>query len=65
MDTQIIATYCLCDDLMKLMDQRADPQSQMTGAAVLTPAIAAALFFAAILKPRGMRCKNKVTSRRC
>jgi len=45
MDTQIIAIYCVCDDLLKAMDQRDDRQCQMSGAEVMTTAIVAALYF--------------------
>lgn len=46
MDTQIIAIYCLCDDLLKALYHREDPQCQMRDAEVLTTALVAALFFA-------------------
>jgi len=29
MDTQIIAMFCLCDDILKGLHHRDDPQSQM------------------------------------
>jgi hypothetical protein len=45
MDTQIIAIFCLCDDMLKALDYRDDPQSQMTTAEVMTTAILAALRF--------------------
>ena len=45
MDEQIIATYCLCDDLLKAMHHPADRQCQMTDAEVMTTALTAALFF--------------------
>lgn len=46
MDTQIIAIYCLCDDLLKALYHRDDPQSQMTDPEVLTTALVVAVFFA-------------------
>jgi hypothetical protein len=45
MDEQIIATYCLCDDLLKALHHQEDPQRQMTDAEVMTTAFVAALFF--------------------
>lgn len=46
MDDQIILIYCLCDDLMKAMHYRENPQCQMSDAEVVTTALVAALFFA-------------------
>ena len=43
MDTQIIAIFCMCDDMLKALLHRDDPQSQMTDAEVMTTAILAAL----------------------
>jgi hypothetical protein len=45
MDETIIATYCLCDDLVKAIRHQADPQCQMNDAEVMTTALTAALFF--------------------
>jgi len=45
MDTQIIAVYCLCDDLLRAMRHRDDPQCQMSDAEVMTVAVVAALYF--------------------
>ena len=45
MDETIIATYCLCDDLLKAMSHRPDPQCKMSDAEVMTTALTAALFF--------------------
>jgi hypothetical protein len=42
MDEQIIATYCLCDDLLKAIHQHADPQCKMRDAEVMTTALTAA-----------------------
>lgn len=43
MDTQIIAIFCMCDDMLKALLHRDDRQSQMTDAEVMTTAILAAL----------------------
>jgi len=45
MDSQIVAVYCLCDDLLKALYHFEDPQCQMSDAEVMTTAIIAALFF--------------------
>ena len=43
MDTQIVAVFCLCDDMLKAMNHYEDPQRQMNDAEVMTTAIVAAL----------------------
>jgi hypothetical protein len=45
MDDKIIATYCLCDDLLKAMHHQEDSQCKMSDAEVMTTAFTAALFF--------------------
>lgn len=45
MDTQIIAVYCLCDDLLRAMNHRDDVQCRMSSAEVMTAAIVAALYY--------------------
>jgi hypothetical protein len=45
MDEKIIATYCLCDDLLHAMQHQEDPQCQMSDAEVMTTAFTAALCF--------------------
>jgi len=45
MDEAIIATYCLCDDLLKAMHHQEALQCQMNDAEVMTTALTAALFF--------------------
>lgn len=45
MDDQIVAIYCLCDDVLKALDHDEDPQRQMSDAEVMTTAIVAALYF--------------------
>jgi hypothetical protein len=44
MDGQIVAIYCLCNELVKAMGIYEDPQRQMNDAEVMTTAIVAALF---------------------
>ena len=45
MDDKIIATFCLCDDLLKAMHHPEDRQCQMNDAEIMTTAFVAALFF--------------------
>jgi len=45
MDTQIVAVFCLCDDMLKALHHSEDPQSQISDAEVMTTALAAVLYF--------------------
>ena len=45
MDTEIIAVYCLCDDMLKAMQRVEDRQCQMSDAEIMTTAIVAARYF--------------------
>ena len=45
MGTQIVAIYCICDDLLKGLKHCKDKERQMSDAEVMTTAIVAALFF--------------------
>jgi hypothetical protein len=45
MDDKIIATFCLCDDLLKAMHHQENRQCQMNDAEVMTTAFIASLFF--------------------
>lgn len=45
MDIQIVAVYCLCDDLLIALDHQEDPQVRMSDAEVMTTAIIAAVNF--------------------
>jgi hypothetical protein len=58
MDEKIIATYCLCDDLLKAMHHRADPQCKMNDAEVMTTALTAALFFRGTLESARIMLKQ-------
>jgi len=58
MDEQIIATYCLCDDLLKARHHHEDPQCQMSDAEVMTTAFTAALFFRGNLESARMMLKQ-------
>lgn len=50
MDEKIIATYCLCGDLLKAMHHQEDSQCKMSDAEVMTTAFTAALFFRGTLE---------------
>jgi hypothetical protein len=45
MDTQIVAVFCLCDDMLKAIQHSEDPQCQINDAEVMTTAIVAALYY--------------------
>jgi hypothetical protein len=45
MDDKIIATFCLCDDLLKAIHHQEDCQCQMNDAEIMTTALIAALCF--------------------
>jgi Transposase DDE domain len=45
MDDPILAIYCLCDDLLKALRHREDPQREMSDAEVMTTALVGVLFF--------------------
>jgi hypothetical protein len=45
MDDKIIATFCLCDDLLKALHHQEDRQGQMNDAEIMTTAFVASLFF--------------------
>jgi len=45
MDSQIVAVYCLCDDILKGLHHYEDPQRRLSDAEILTTSIVAALFF--------------------
>lgn len=45
MDTQIVAIYCICDDVLKSLNHYEDKQRQMSDAEVMTTSIVSAVFF--------------------
>ena len=45
MNDEIIAIYCLCDDILKAMNYQDDPQVQMSDAEVMTTGIVASLCY--------------------
>ena len=45
MDSQIIAVFCLCEDVLKALHHYEDPQCRMSDAEVMTSAIVAVLYF--------------------
>lgn len=44
MNDEIIAIYCLCDDILKALNHQCDPQQQMSDAEVMTTAIVSMLY---------------------
>ena len=44
MKDEIIAIYCLCDDILKAMNHQEDSQQQISDAEVMTTAIVATLY---------------------
>jgi hypothetical protein len=44
MDTQIVATFCLCDDMLKAFHHHDDPQCQISDAEIMTIALTACFF---------------------
>jgi hypothetical protein len=45
MNNEIVAIYCLCDDILQAMNHRSDGQQQMSDPEVMTTAIVAARYF--------------------
>jgi len=45
MDSQIVAIFCLCDDILKGLHHHEDPQCRMSDAEVMTTSIVSAIFF--------------------
>jgi len=45
MDSQIVAIYCICDDILKGLKHAEDQQRQMSAAEVMTTSLVAGLFF--------------------
>lgn len=45
MNDEIIAIYCLCDDILRAMNHRGDPQQEMSDAEVMTTAIVSTMYF--------------------
>ena len=46
MDTQIVAIYCLCDDILKGLHHHEDDQCRMSDPEIMTTSIMAAASFA-------------------
>ena len=44
MDTQIVATFCLCDDMLKAFHHSENSQCQISDAEIMTIALVASLF---------------------
>ena len=58
MDETLIATYCLCADLLQAMHHRTDPQCKRSDAEVMTTALMAALLFRGTLESARVMLKE-------
>ncbi len=66
MDSQIVAIYCICDDILKSLHHVEDKQRKMSDAEVLTTSIVAALFFSGNMERlRVSSRRSKVIFLRC
>jgi hypothetical protein len=65
MDDKIIATFCLCDDVLKAMHHPEDRQCQMNDAEIMTTALVASLFFEGTMKVLAPCSGNTATSLTC
>ena len=54
MEDTIIATYCLCEEFLKTIGHRDDPQARLSSAEVMTVALVASAFFGSNIE-RGRR----------
>jgi hypothetical protein len=45
MQDTIVTIYCLCDDVLRALDHRDDPQARLSSAQVMTVPLVAACFF--------------------
>ncbi len=45
MNDEIVAIYCLCDDILRAMNHQGDKQQKMSDSEVMTTAIVAVLYF--------------------
>jgi len=50
MDAQIVAVFCLCDDMLKALYHHEDQQIEMTDSEVMTTAIVAALYHGGVFE---------------
>ena len=65
MDDKIIATFCLCDDLLKAMHHPEDRQCQMNDAEIMTTAFVASLFFRGNHESARAMLQQQATSLTC
>ena len=62
MDTQIVAVFCLVDDMLKAMRHQEDLQCEMSDAEVMTTAILAVVFVAASAAAQGWQAVKSPTN---
>ncbi len=60
MDSEIVAIYCLCDDLLKAMHHIEDGQCQMSDAEVMTTAVIAARYFGGNIEKARALLKQRI-----
>ena len=62
MDDKIIATFCLCDDLLKAIHHPEDRQCQMNDAEIMTTACIASLLGCCVLADasRSLSCEDRL-----
>jgi hypothetical protein len=65
MDSQIIAVFCLVDDMLKALCHNEDKQCQMSDAEVMTTALVAMLHFRGNFELARHCCGSKGTFRPC
>ena len=65
MNDEIVAIYCLCDDILRAMNHQGDIQQQMSDCEVMTTAIVAALYCVEILRKQEKLSQSHNTSQQC
>lgn len=61
MNDEIVAIYCLCDDILQAMNHRGDEQQQMSDAEVMTTAISCSCVFLTFVTSFGDNFENTFT----
>ena len=63
MNNEIVAIYCLCDDMLRAMNHQGEPQEQMSDAEVMTTAWQCCILVE-ILRRQENICQSHNTSRK-
>jgi hypothetical protein len=64
MDSQIVAIFCLCDDILKGLHHHEDKQCKMSDAEVMTTSITAAIFFSGNMETARTFVTGRLVSQR-